>query len=265
MAKIEWDKSGERQYSTGTKNGILYTMLATPTTKTSYAPGVGWNGLTGVTETPSGAEASDQYADDMKYVSLRGAETFGHTVEAFMAPPEWDECDGAVSVGDIARFGQQNRKAFGMAFRSTLGNDKLKNDFGFEIHLIYNSTASPSERAYTTINESPEPITYSWECTSDPVNAGSATDKPVSNIIVACTVGNGVLKVDESGKVVFDETNSKGRNAKLLWDVLRGTDPTTGESATSGTLPTLPDPAKVYEILTLETAGQVETYAEIAS
>lgn len=272
--KLSWDLSGTREYSTGNKNAILFPMLTTRTTKTQYDHGVAWNGITGVTETPGGAEANDNFADDIKYVSIRGAETFSQTIEAFMAPDEWAACDGQTTAG-TGMFGQQNRKAFGFVFRSTLGNDTQKNDYGFEIHISYNLTASPSERSYQTINENPELITYSWECTSDPVTdtkLAVAMAKPVSNIIVKCTTANGVLKVDDTpasptyGQVIFDESTADGKNVKRLWEVLSGTDDSgSGGSAVSGTYPTLPDPGVVHEILTdvLASTKTVADYAEV--
>lgn len=269
--QLKWDSTSEKLYHTGTKEGILFPMLSAQGSKSWYDHGVAWNGLTGVTETPGGAEANDNYADDIKYISLRGAETFNFTIEAFMAPDEWAACDGQTTVG-TAMFGQQSRKPFGFAFKSTVGNDVDKNDYGFDIHIEYNATASPSERAYQTINENPELLTFSWECTSDPVtvvsNNETVMNKPTCNIIVRCTTGNGVLKKNAStGAIEFDETVAAGKNAKLLWDVLRGTNATTGQGATSGTYPTLPDPGVVYEIMNLEVSATktVADYADVVS
>lgn len=261
MAAIVWDAAGKKFYSTGTKNGVLYTGgRTTSSTKTKYNAGVAWNGLTGVTETPGGAEANDNFADDIKYISLRGAETFNFTIEAFMAPDEWAKCDGQQRVAGIASFGQQERAPFGMMFISTKGNDKDKNLNGFEIHLEYNATASPSERAYTTINENPELLTFSWECTSDPVEAGSGVNKPVSNIIITCTIDNEVLVPDATTGWKWaaegdgaQSASDAAKNAYLLYQILTGT---------VSTAPTLPEPGTVYTILT--EGGDIQTYAETA-
>lgn len=165
MAKLVWDQTGERLYETGVKNGVLYVQ----DDKGAYPAGVAWNGLTAVTESPSGAEATALYADDIKYLNLYSAEEFGATVEAYMYPDEFMECDGSKQAVEGVTFGQQPRKKFGLCYRTAVGNDVLGNDFGYKLHLIYGCTASPSERAYATINDSPEAITFSWELTTDPV------------------------------------------------------------------------------------------------
>ena len=163
-SKLEWDASGEHLYETGVKMGVLY-----PVTNGAYGNGVVWNGLTGVTESPSGADANAIFADDTKYLELRAAEEFGATVEAYTYPDEFAECDGSASPVSGVRIGQQPRKPFGLCYRTILGNDDERDEYGYKIHLIYNATASPSERSYQTVNDSPEAITFSWEMTTTPV------------------------------------------------------------------------------------------------
>lgn len=165
MSKIVWDQTGERLYETGVKQGVLYVQ----DDKGEYPMGVAWNGLTAVTESPSGAEASPLYADDIKYVNLRSAEEFGATVEAYTYPAEFGVCDGSAELAPGVAIGQQKRRAFGMSYRTVLGNDIEENDYGYKLHLIYGATAAPSEKAYATINDSPEAITFSWELTTTPV------------------------------------------------------------------------------------------------
>lgn len=172
MAKLQWDQTGQRYYETGVDRGVLYIP-----TNGVYDKGYAWNGLTTVTESPSGAESNPQYADNIKYLNLVSAEEFGGTIEAFTYPDEFAQCDGtAVYHGGIA-ISQQKRKSFGMAYRTRLGNDVDGSDFGYKIHLIYGAQAAPSERAYATINDSPEAITFSWEITTNPVpvTGGSPT------------------------------------------------------------------------------------------
>lgn len=164
MAVIHWDGTGEKFYETGTTKGVLYLV----DDKGVYSKGVAWNGLTAVTESPSGADATDMYADDIKYASLRAAETFGGTIEAYTYPDEFAECDGSVELTEGVTIGQQGRKTFGFSYRTKISND-LSVD-GYKLHLIYGATASPSEKSYATINDSPDAITFSWEVTTTPVN-----------------------------------------------------------------------------------------------
>ena len=161
---LNWDQTGEKVYETGTDRGVLFPMSGT-----SYGAGVAWNGLTAVTETPSGAEPTDLYADNIKYVSIRSAEEFGGTIEAYTYPDEFGQCDGSAELATGVQIGQQARKAFGLAYRSKIGNDVAGNDYGYKIHLIYGATVSPSEKGYATINDSPDAITFSWEFTTTPV------------------------------------------------------------------------------------------------
>lgn len=166
MSKLVWDKTGERLYETGVKQGVLYPMDA----KGTYPKGVAWNGLTNVTESPSGAEATALYADDIKYLNLMSNEEFGGTIEAYTYPDEFAECDGSASIATGVYIGQQARKTFGFCYRTTIGNDVESNAHGYKLHLVYGALASPSEKAYATINDSPEAITFSWEFSTTPVN-----------------------------------------------------------------------------------------------
>ena len=166
MSKLVWDSVGERIYETGVKQGVLYLQDA----QGVYAKGVAWNGLTAVNERPSGAEPSPIYADDIKYVNLMSAEEFGATIEAYTYPKEFAECDGSVALSDGVYIGQQKRKVFGLSYRTTVGNDVDFNDHGYKLHLIYGALAAPSEKSYSTINDNPEAITFSWEITTTPVN-----------------------------------------------------------------------------------------------
>ena len=166
MAKILWDKSGEHYYETGVDHGVLYT----PDTKGSYTKGVAWNGLTTITETPSGAEANAQWADNIKYLNLYSAEELGLTIEAFTYPDEFALCDGTAELAPGITIGQQDRKMFGLSYRTKLGNDIEGNNLGYKLHLVYGCKASPSEKGYTTINDSPEPIGFSWEVSTAPVS-----------------------------------------------------------------------------------------------
>lgn len=180
MAKLEWDKTGERYYETGVKYGVLYVQV-----DGEYPQGVAWNGLTAVTESPSGAEATPMYADDIKYLNLMSNEEFGYSIEAYTYPEEFEECDGSAEIATGVKIGQQPRKAFGLCYRTTLGNDTEFNDHGYKLHLVYNSLAAPSEKAYATINDSPEAITFSWECTTTPVNVTG--HKPTASIVIDST------------------------------------------------------------------------------
>ena len=164
MSKLVWDQTGERIYETGVKNCVLYVF-----DQGAYTKGVAWNGLTAVTESPSGAEASALYADDIKYLNLMSNEEFGATIEAYTYPDEFAQCDGSAALADGVMIGQQKRKQFGLCYRTTVGNDTDGNDYGYKIHIIYGALAAPSEKGYATINDSPEAITFSWEVTTTPV------------------------------------------------------------------------------------------------
>lgn len=181
MAKIVWDESGKRLYETGVKYGVLYIQDETG----EYNKGVAWNGLTAVTESPSGAEATPLYADDIKYLELFSAEEFGATIEAYTYPEEFEACDGSASLGKGVTIGQQDRKTFGLCYRTVLGNDVKSNEYGYKLHLIYGAKAAPSEKGYQTINDSPEAITFSWEVTTTPVNV--AGFKPTASVTIDST------------------------------------------------------------------------------
>ena len=165
MARLVWDKAGERFYETGVRQGVLYPMV-----DGAYPKGVAWNGLTAVTESPSGAESTALYADDIKYLNLRSTEEFGATIEAYTYPKEFEECDGSAELAAGVTIGQQPRKSFGLSYRTALGNDVENENHGYKLHLLYGATASPSEKAYSTTSVSPEAITFSWEVTTVPVN-----------------------------------------------------------------------------------------------
>lgn len=169
MSKLKWDQTGECFYETGVKNGVLYIP-----TNGVYSKGVAWNGLTAVTESPSGAEATPLYADDIKYLNLISTEEFGATVEAYTYPDEFAECDGSVELATGVYIGQQPRKTFGLCYKTTLGNDEDGNSHGYKLHFIYGAKAAPTEKAYATINDSPEAITFSWELTTTPVKVTGA-------------------------------------------------------------------------------------------
>ena len=222
MSKIVWDETGKRTYETGVDHGVLY-----PQVSGAYPKGVAWNGLTSVNESPSGAEANPQYADNIKYLNLVSAEDFGATIEAFTYPDEWAECDGSAVPTPGVSIGQQTRKTFGLCYRTVLGNDTDGQDHGYKLHLVYNALAKPSEKNYQTVNDSPEAISFSWEITTTPV---AITDhKPAACITIDST------KVDTT-KLAALET------------LLYGKDPTTAE-ANDGVDPKLPLPAEVIALL----------------
>jgi hypothetical protein len=176
--RLTWDQTGERLFETGVKQGVVYPQG----TDGSYPKGVAWNGLTAVTESPSGAEATALYADDIKYLNLLSTEEFGATIEAYTYPEEFEACDGSASLAVGVTVGQQKRKAFGLSYKTTLGNDVDSYDYGYKLHLIYGALAAPSEKAYATINDSPEAITFSWEVTTTPVNVAGL--KPTASVTI---------------------------------------------------------------------------------
>lgn len=180
MSKLVWDRAGEHLYETGVDHGVLY-----PTTSGAYGTGVVWNGLTGVTESPSGAESTGQYADNIKYLNLISAEEFGATIEAFTYPPEFAVCDGSAEPIPGVMIGQQNRRPFGFCYRTQIGNDLEGTEYGYKLHIIYGATASPSERAYSTVNDSPEALSFSWEVTTTPVEVSGY--RPTASITIDST------------------------------------------------------------------------------
>lgn len=202
MAKLVWDKTGERMYETGVKMGVLYVQE-----NGAYPKGVAWNGLTAVTESPSGAEATPMYADDIKYLNLLSNEEFGATIEAYTYPEEFGQCDGSADIATGVKVGQQARKSFGLCYRTTLGNDVDGNEHGYKLHLIYGAMAAPSEKAYATINDSPEAITFSWEVTTTPVAVEGL--KPTATITIDSTKA--------------DPTKLKALEDKLYGDASSGT------------------------------------------
>lgn len=222
MSKIVWDKTGERLYETGVKNGVLYVQNSDG----SYPKGVAWNGLTAVTESPSGAEATALYADDIKYLNLMSNEEFGATIEAYMYPKEFKVCDGSAEIAKGVTIGQQARKTFGLAYRTVLGNDVDGNDHGYKLHLIYGATASPSEKGYSTINDSPEAITFSWELNTTPVSVTGF--KPTASLVI-------------------DSTEVNAEKLAELETILYGKDPTS-EGGADGVDPRLPLPDEVAAI-----------------
>lgn len=181
MSKIIWDNTGERTYETGVDHGVLYPIQEGGL----YTKGVAWNGLTAVTESPSGAEATPLYADNIKYLNLVSAEDFGCTIEAYTYPDEFAECDGSAEIATGVYAGQQARKVFGLCYRTILGNDTDSNAHGYKLHLIYGCLASPSEKSYSTVNDSPEAITFSWEVKSTPVNVSGF--KPTAVLTIDST------------------------------------------------------------------------------
>lgn len=181
MSKIVWDKTGERFYETGVDHAVLYHIDA----EGLYNGGVAWNGITAINESPSGAEPNNLYADNIKYLVLVGAEDFGLTIEAYTYPDEWEQCDGSAEIAPGVLAGQQNRKIFGLSYRTKLGNDVDGQDHGYKLHLVYGGLASPSERGYQTVNDSPEPINPSWEVTTTPVDVPGF--KPTARLIITST------------------------------------------------------------------------------
>lgn len=204
MSKLVWDQFGKRLYETGVDHGVLYPIQ----TGGVYSKGVAWNGLTAVTESPSGADVNDIYADNMKYLGLVGAEKFGAKVEAYTYPDEFAECDGSVELVKGATIGQQNRKVFGMVYRTVIGNDVDGNEHGYKLHLIYGATAAPSEKAYNTINEDPEAITFGWDLSTTPVNVTG--HKPTASLTIDSTKAD-PTKLAELEKILFGDTETEPR------------------------------------------------------
>lgn len=215
MSKIVWDQTGERFYETGVKKAVLYPQE----TGGLYPNGVAWNGLTAVTESPSGAEASPLYADDIKYLNLISAEEFGATIEAYTYPEEFAKCDGSENIVKGVSIGQQKRQAFGLSYCTVLGNDTDNNSYGYKLHMIYGALAAPSEKAYASINDSPEAITFSWELTTTPVQV-SDDFEPTANITVDSTkVDKAKLAILEAilyGTDEFSNTKKYSENAVVM-------------------------------------------------
>lgn len=204
MSKLVWDKTGERLYETGVKQGVLYPQASGGT----YPKGVAWNGLTNIIESPSGAEATALYADDIKYLNLVSAEELGGTIEAYTYPDEFAECDGSAALTEGVFVGQQDRKTFGLCYRTTLGNDVDSNGHGYKLHLIYGALAAPSEKAYATINDSPEAITFSWEFKTTPVNVTG--HKPTASLTIDSTKVS-ETKMAALEKVLYGDGDTEAR------------------------------------------------------
>ena len=206
MARLIWDEVGQRFFETGVKNGVLYVQ----DNDGSYKNGVVWNGLTAVTESPSGAEETPLYADDVKYLTLRSAEEFGATVEAYTYPEEFEQCDGSASIAAGVTIGQQARRAFGLCYRTSVGNDIQGQNYSYKLHLIYGCTVAPSEKSYSTINDNPEAITFSWELSTVPVPVDGFS--PTASLVIdASKVDEGKMQLLEDA-LFGDESNE----AKLL-------------------------------------------------
>ena len=202
MSKIVWDETGEHFFETGIRNGVLYPQDSMG----KYPKGVAWNGLTSVTESPGGADPSDIYADDDKYLTLRAKETFGGTIEAYTSPDEFGVCDGTAELAPGVYIGQQARKAFGLCYRTAVGNDVDGTDHGYKLHLVYGATASPAQKAYSTINESPEAMTLSWEFTTTPVKVTG--HKPTALLVIdSRNVDPGVMTKIE--KVLYGDESKE--------------------------------------------------------
>jgi hypothetical protein len=234
MTRVIWDKAGERTYETGVDRGVLYL----PNNVGNYVEGYGWNGLTTVTESPSGAESNPQYADNIKYLDLQSAEQFGCTIEAFTYPDKFGECDGTTEPTPGITVGQQNRKPFGFSYRTVLGNDLEKNDYGYKLHLVYGAQAAPSEKQYETVNDSPSAIAFSWDVTTTPVEVTGTnpiTGKPYKPTAI----------------LTINSTLVDATALATLEDFLYGT---------VGTDPSLPSPADVIAIF----AGTVTTVTPTA-
>ena len=229
MSRLEWDKTGERFYETGVDHVVLYPTDATG----AYAAGVAWNGVTAATESPSGAEANPQYADNIKYLNLISAEDYGMTLEALTYPDEFAVCDGSAEPVVGLTIGQQKRRQFGLAYRTRVGNDVAGDSLGYKLHIVYNCLAAPSERAYQTVNDSPEPAAFSWEITTTPV-AINATDAE----------GNGY---NPTALLILDSTKIAKEKMAAVETLLYGTNAVAdGEP---GTDPKLPTPDEIINIL----------------
>lgn len=227
MAKIVWDAVGEHLYETGVRNCVLYVRDNTG----AYPSGVAWNGITAINENPSGADEQALYADDIKYLSLRSAEIFGATVEAYTYPDEWAQCDGSASPATGVAVGQQTRKAFGLCYRTCIGNDVDYENHGYKLHLIYNATAAPAQKNYQTINETPEAITFSWELATTPTAIVSEASTPVDYSALKPTA-----------HIEIDSTKVDSTKLAALEAILYGTDGAQGATAS------LPLPGAVLDM-----------------
>lgn len=210
MAALIWDKTGERIIETGTDRGVLYRRAPG---SVEYSMGYAWNGLTGVTESPSGAEPTALWADNIKYITLQSAEEFGFTIEAFSCPPEFYPCDGIVMPDTIPgiSFGQQNREIFGFSYRSIVGNDVALYNYGYKIHLIYGCLTAPSEKAYVTVNDSPDAINFSWEVSTTPEAVTVLPNIKPTALVTIESVGLDPTKLAALEKVLYGDTSTEPR------------------------------------------------------
>lgn len=202
MPKIKWDQTGERYYETGVSKGVLY-----PYTNNTYAKGVAWNGLTNVSESPEGAEATPLYADNIKYLNLMSAEEFKATIEAYTYPDEFAACNGEASLEEGVSIGQQKRSQFGLSYQTKIGND-VDSELGYKIHLVYGALAAPSEKAYATVNDSPEAITFSWEISTTPVEVPGF--KPTASLVIDSTKVN-PEKLAAFEKILYGDEATEAR------------------------------------------------------
>lgn len=202
--RLTWDDAGKRLYETGVKQGVLYPQ----DNNGAYQKGVAWNGLTAVTESPEGAEPTPLYADDIKYLNLLSTEEFKATVEAYTYPDEFAECDGSGSLVEGVTIGQQDRKTFGLSYRTSLGNDVKGNEYGYKLHIVYGCLAAPSEKAYATVNDSPEAITFSWEVSTTPVNVTGF--KPTASLVLD-SVKLGAAKMKAIEDVLYGSSAAEAR------------------------------------------------------
>lgn len=224
MAKLVWDAVGEHLYETGVDQGVLYPW---DSTQNAYGDGVAWNGLTTITESPSGADFTAIYADNIKYLNLQAAEEFGGTIEAYTYPDEWMECDGSAEIATGAVIGQQARKSFGLCYRTKIGNDVDSSEHGYKLHIVYGCLATPSERAYQTINDSPEAISFSWEFQTTPVPVVDSNGQPING-------------AKPTSIITIDSTKADSTKLAALEAILYG-----GDSADAR----LPLPAEVVSTL----------------
>ena len=231
MAKLVWDSVGEHLYETGVDHGVLYPW---DSTQSAYGTGVAWNGLTTITESPSGADFTAIYADNIKYLNLQAAEEFGGTIEAYTYPDEWMECDGSKEVVTGAVIGQQARKSFGLCYRTKIGNDVDSSEHGYKLHIVYGCLATPSERAYQTINDSPEAISFSWEFQTTPVPVVDSNGQPING-------------AKPTSLITIDSTKADSTKLATLEGILYGTN---GTGSQEGTAARLPLPAEVISTLT---------------
>lgn len=208
MAKLVWDKTGERTYETGVSQGVLYPLDESG----AYKPGVAWNGLSSITESPSGAEANPIYADNIKYLNLFSAEEFGATIEAYTYPPEWSQCDGGAELVKGVTIGQQARKTFGLCYKTILGNDVKGEAYGYKLHMIYGAMASPSEKQYQTVSDSPDATAMSWEISTTPVVVDGF--KPTSYLCIDSTQAD-PTKLAELEKILYGDDSGDGPRLPL--------------------------------------------------